>query len=90
MSILHVTFNDNTVTVMRSENPNKTFGDDDCPNGTESVIYKVAKMLKHSAGENCQMISGFSDSDISTKVSTQVATLDVETPADYSDIENHW
>lgn len=43
--MLHVKFQDKVVNPQRPEAPEKTFSSQDVPHGTDSVIYKAAKIL---------------------------------------------
>ena len=75
MSLLHVVYDNKTILAMRPENPDKSFHSDDVPNGTESVIYKAAKLI----GLDCPK---FTDEEKQTKINELKDSFSLEFDGD--------
>lgn len=77
MSLLHTVYYDGMVVcAMRSE-AEKSFADNDCPHGTESVVYKSAKILKSSQKKDISL-PVFTDEEIQSIVNDKKNTYQVE------------
>ena len=83
MSLLQVKFDGTTVCALRPEHSTKTFGSADVPKGTESVIYKAAKLLVHSQNKSLTVgLPSFSSDDLASKVTTKKAALTAVAPGE--------
>lgn len=83
MSLLHVTFDGETICAMRPEDPTKTFSSSDVPSGTASVIYKAAKISSKSHGKTLTTgLPTLTSAELATKISDRVDALTAVTPGE--------
>lgn len=82
MSLLQTTFDNETICVMRPENPTKTFSSGDVSEGTESVVYKAAKLLSNRDKVLSIKLPIFTSTEISTKITSKKNNLTAVTPGE--------
>lgn len=73
--MLIVKYQNSSINAQRPEAPTKTFGSDDCPHGTDSVMYKAAKVLKQNNPALNIMLPTFKPEEITAKIAAKKAEL---------------